>query len=369
VSELADIFRQAGPAYRERFGDRMLPSHLHAMWDIEHCRTPALGGHVLECDHCHRQDYAYHSCRNRHCPTCQTDRARRWLETQRQLLLPCPYWLATVTLPAQLRSLARSHQRTVYDLLIREAATALLDLAADPKWIGGRTAVLAVLHTWTRAMVYHPHVHLLFPAGGLSPDGTAWVKPKSRKYLLPDYVLADRFRTRMRRALEKAGLLQLVPREVSTIRWVADVSPVGSGDNALRYISRYLLRVAISNHRIERFDDGRVTFRWTDFQTRTIRRSTLDVDAFIARFLQHVLPSGFVKVRTYGLWASTCRPSLEAARSTLSNHPAVTPAARGRTEGSEERPASAHGEARLCPCCAIGHLRPIAVIPRMRAPP
>jgi hypothetical protein len=218
-------------------------------------------------------------------------------------------------------------------------------------------------------MVYHPHVHLLLPAGGLSPDGKAWIKAKNPKYLFPNYVLADRFWTRMRQALEKAGLLQLVPGKVRTIRWVADVSPVGSGDNALRYISRYLLRVAISNHRIERFEDDRVTFRWTDSQTRRIRRSTLDIHAFIARLLHHVLPSGFVKVRTYGLWASTCRPFLDAARSILSDHPAVAPAARVRSEDSKGQPASAHGDGRLSPCRATGHLRSIAVIPRMRAPP
>lgn len=369
MTKLADIFRQAGQAYRELFGDRMLPSHLKTMWDVEHCRTPALGGHVFECDRCYHLDYAYHSCRNRHCPTCQADRARLWLERQRQLLLPCQYWLATVTLPDQLRRLARSHQRTVYDILIREAASALLDLTADPKWIGGRTAILAVLHTWSRAMVFHPHVHLLFPAGGLSPDGEAWVKPKNPKYLLPNYVLADRFRTRMRKALKEAGLFHLVPGKVWTIGWVADVSPVGSGDNALRYISRYLLRVAISNHRIERFENDRVTFRWTDSQTGRIRRSTLDVHAFIARFLQHVLPSGFVKVRTYGLSSPACRPLLEAARSILTNHPAITPSANSSTQDKQEQPAPAPGERRLCPFCATGHMRPIAVIPRMRAPP
>ncbi|MDP1860388.1 MAG: transposase zinc-binding domain-containing protein, partial [Gemmatimonadaceae bacterium] len=183
--ELADIFRVAGPTYRAAHAGRMLPSHVQAMDDIVRCRTAALGGSVYRCDACGARDYAYHSCRNRHCPTCQADRAQDWLTGVRARMLPCDHYLLTFTLPQELRAVARAHQEAVYSALLREAAAAVQTLAADRDWVGGQVGMLAVLHTWTRTLDYHPHAHLLVTAGGLTRDGAGWVKPAHPRFLMP----------------------------------------------------------------------------------------------------------------------------------------------------------------------------------------
>ena len=259
MPRLADIVRRVGHSYLACFGDRVLPSHRQAIRDIGDCRTPDMGGHVEECDACDHRGYFYHSCRNRHCPTCQGDRVQRWINRHLRLLLPCPYYLITVTVPAQLRPVARSNQRTVYDILIRETARAVLDLCADPSWIGSRAAILAVLHTWSRALVFHPHVHLLVTAGGLALDGANWRKSTDPRFLLPGRVLQARLRTRIRAALRDAGLLPRVPSRVWS---VAQVKRLRCGEPALRYLARYLFRVAIADSSIEHADDHHVTFRY-----------------------------------------------------------------------------------------------------------
>ena len=192
--EVADIFREAGQAYRGRFAARMLPSHLRAMRDIERCRTAALGGHLRQCDDCGALQYSYHSCRNRHCPKCHGDQTRRRLEQQRARVLPCSYFLLTFTLPAQLRDLARAHQKVVYGILMRAAAQSLLKLTADLRYLGARPGIIAVLHTWTRAMLYHPHAHLLVTAGGLTGDGRIWRYPTRPEFLVPGHALSVIFR-------------------------------------------------------------------------------------------------------------------------------------------------------------------------------
>ena len=225
--EVAEIIRLHGAAYLVRFADRILPSHRRALRDLEACRTPALGGHVHQCDHCGRQVYAYHSCRNRHCPKCHRDQTDRWLTAQRARLLPCAYYLLTFTLPDALRPVARSHQKTMYGLLMKSAAAALLTLTRDPRYVGGRLGCLAVLHTWTRALLYHPHVHLLVTAGGLSADGTAWVAPKYENYLVPVHALSQVFRAKICAALNHAGLLDQVPRDIWTKPWVVHCQHAG----------------------------------------------------------------------------------------------------------------------------------------------
>jgi hypothetical protein len=203
MSAIADLFRQEGGAYRRRFGDRMLPSHLRALRDIEQCRTPALGGHLYLCDDCQHTEYAYHSCRNRHCPTCQGDRSQRWAEAQKKRFLTGDYFLLTFTVPESLRALARSHQREVYDLLLRCAAQSIQKLAQDPCHLGGQPGMIGVLHTWTRDLRYHPHAHFLVTAGGLTPDGLGWRMPKNPRFLLPGRMLSPIFRAKLRDALRK----------------------------------------------------------------------------------------------------------------------------------------------------------------------
>jgi hypothetical protein len=257
--ELADVLRDVGPAYLEAYGDRLLPSHRRAIRDLVACRTAALGGSLYSCEHCEHLEYSYHSCRNRHCPKCHYGATERWLEQVLARLLPCPYYLLTFTLPQELRTLARSHQRTLYALLLQEAAGALQQVAAEHRWVGGQLGSVAVVHTWSRSLAYHPHAHFLTTAGGLSEDQEAWIKPAHPRFLLPGYVLSEIFRARVRTALERADLKPLTPEELWQRRWVVHVQHAGDGVHALRYLSRYIHRVALTQHSIERYENGRVS--------------------------------------------------------------------------------------------------------------
>ena len=225
------------------------------MRDIEECRTAALGGHFQVCDHCFESRFTYHSCRNRHCPKCQGERTQRWLDAQRERLLPVPYYLVTFTLPAELRPVAHAQPSVLYAILMRAAAAALFKLTADPKFLGATPGMTAVLHTWTRAMLYHPHAHFLVTAGGLSPDGESWLSPKNPRFLVPGYALSAIFRAKVRDALEEAGLLGAVPEGLwsSTKKWVVHLKHAGTGHKVLDYLARYVFRIAITNSRIERF--------------------------------------------------------------------------------------------------------------------
>jgi hypothetical protein len=372
VLELADIFRESGPAYRQAHGPRLLPSHRRALRDIEACRTAALGGHLRACDRCGQQQYAYHSCRNRHCPKCHGDQTRRWLDHTRAQLLPCPYFLATFTLPAELRPLARSHQKVVYGLLMRAAAEALLKLTADPDYLGARPGLLAVLHTWTRAMAYHPHVHILVTAGGWhAGDVPAWIPSKRPDFLVPGRALSILFRAKLRDALRHAGLAEHVPPEAWHKDWVVHLQHAGSGEKVLEYLARYVFRIALVNSRLERFENGQVTFRYRDGRSGKTKHCTLEAPAFIARFLQHVLPHGFSKVRHYGLFSPSRKPLLERAREKLGASsvtdlpPAPVPVS---APDITVDPASADHRSR-CPSCGAGVMHVIATLPRSRPPP
>ena len=383
---LADIIRTAGPAYAQAHAGRMLPSHRRAMHDIVGCRTAALGGSLYRCDDCGALEYAYHSCRNRHCPTCQQDRAQDWLKRLRARLLPCDHFLLTFTLPSELRAVARSHQELVYAMLLRDAAAAVHTLAADRTWVGGTLGILAVLHTWSRTMEYHPHAHLLVTAGGLSPDGTAWVQPAHPRFLMPGYALSTIFRAKMRDAVARAGLSGDVDPRVWKKAWTVNVQPIGRGDHAAHYLSRYVYHVALTNHRLERVADNRVTFRYTHARTHETRRMTLPVHTFLARFLQHVLPRGFAKIRYYGLLSPTSRTDLERARAILALHtpPALPAGAAGHDTGTTTPDASggplelvgvavavivALPAARACAMCGRGQRHIVERYRRSRAPP
>lgn len=371
--ELADIFRSAAPAYRDAFGARMLPSHQRALEDITACRTPALGGSLYSCAECEALDYRYHSCRNRHCPKCQDDRARTWLNQVCARLLPCDHYFLTFTLPSELRPLARAHQNCIYDILLRESAATVQTLAADPAWVGATPGILAVLHTWARTLDYHPHVHLLVTAGGLCADGTAWIKPAHPRFLMPGYMISQIFRAKLHDALTRAGLgLELDPA-LWQRDWTVHVQQIGRGQHAVRYLSRYVYRVALSNSSLERFENGQVTFRYTDAKTHETRRLTLPVFAFIARFLQHVLPRGFTKVRSYGLLSPSCRMQLDQARLLLDLHAAATrtagPVAGARTSAALDPMPQASPQTLCCPVCRKGVMQFVRRFSRSRAPP
>jgi hypothetical protein len=365
--EVADVVRRFGAAVRAHLGTRLLPSQARALRDLEACRTAACGGQLTQCTACGRQVYRYHSCRNRHCPKCGGDQTARWLERHQSRLLPCPHYLITVTLPHPLRALAFNHQRLVYGALMRCAVAALQALAADPRFVGAPLGCIAVLHTWTRALLYHPHVHLIVTAGGLSADRTQWITPKHPAFLVPVQALSVIVRAKMCAALKRAGLLGEVSPAVWTTPWVVHAQPAGDGARVLDYLARYLFRVAISNSRLEQINDTQVTFRYRDNQTQAIRRATLTGVDFLHRFLQHVLPRRCAKVRYYGLWSPTRRSDLEAARRLLQPSlapapPIVLPATPMPTPTPVALPP--------CPLCHTGTLILVAVLrPPRRVPP
>jgi hypothetical protein len=313
--ELAEIFRQHGTAYRQKYSRRILPSHYQAMRAIEQCRTEALGGHVYQCPDCGEEQYSYHSCRNRHCPKCQNNAAQEWLEKQSDLLLPAAYFLLTFTLPDGLRRFARSNQKLFYNLLFHTSAAATQKLAQDPRFIGGQPGMIGVLHTWGRTLTYHPHVHYLVPAGGVDKDGN-WL-PARKSFLLPVKALSKIFRAKFREALRKSSCYEEIPAQVWQQPWVVHSKAVGDGCSALKYLAPYIFRVAISNNRIVKISSTHVTFRYRSTKTGETKTCTISAEEFIRRFLQHVLPKGFVKVRYYGFFSPGLRARLASLRSQL----------------------------------------------------
>jgi hypothetical protein len=316
MTTLGEIVRQYGTAYRALYDNQMLPSQHAALLSIEQCRTEALGGHVYTCSACGTRRYSYHSCRNRHCPTCQHDAAQSWLESQQELLLPVPYFLVTFTLPSELRDVAYHHQRIVYNLLFRASAGALMELARDPRFLGAQIGLVGVLQTWTRDLRYHPHIHYLVPGGGLAGDGRTWLTAKA-DFLLHVKPLAALFRAKLRAALRQTALWNEIPATVWQQPWVVDCRSVGTARAALKYLAPYIFRVALSNNRIVKVADEQVTFRYTSGESGQTVYCTLPIQEFLRRFLQHILPKGFVKVRYYGLFRLGMRRSLSRLRSQL----------------------------------------------------
>jgi len=354
--ELAHILRRHGPDYRAQH--QLLPSQSKVLEDLVRCRTEACGGHLYQCDRCAHQHYSYHSCGNRHCPKCHGQQTQRWLEEHREQLLPCAYYLLTFTLPSGLRALAYAHQKAIYALLLSSAAAALQKLAWDPRYVGGQLAMLALLHTWTRALLDHPHAHLLVSAGGLSADGRQWVHPKNPAFLVPCFALSKIFRGKFKAGLKKLGLLHELPAALWQQQWVVHCQHAGSGGKVLDYLGRYVFRIAISNSRLERFEHGQVTFRYRDNKTQKLQHLTLRAHEFIRRFLRHVLPKGFVKVRSYGLWSARSGDKLEKARALLAppQAPSAPPANPTTQLPCATAPSAAPPPPLLCPQCKTGHL-------------
>ena len=370
MTTLGEIVRRYGAQYRVHYGDQMLPSQQAALTAIEACRTAALGGQVFTCTDCGTVRYRYHSCRNRHCPTCQQDAAQSWLEQQHDLLLPLPYFLVTFTLPAELRALAYSHQRQVYSLFFRATAAALQQLAADPRFVGGQLGMLGVLQTWTRDLRYHPHIHYLIPAIGLASDGR-FCRPRNGAFLVPVHALAVLFRAKLRAALRQTGYTAEIPAAVWSKPWVVDCRAVGSGAAALKYLAPYIFRVALSNNRIVRVANDRVTFRYVDGATHQPKTCTLPALTFLHRFLHHVLPRGFVKVRYYGLFSRRHRPLLAQLRAQLALVEAGSSggAGEGRSAAGAVVPTRVRPAVEHCPVCGQGMRASVLVPQRSRGPP
>ena len=317
---LAEIFRRYGPAYRTQFGARLLPSHLAAMRAIERCRTPALGGHLYRCPACGESRYSYHSCRNRHCPRCQHQATQQWLTRQQALLLPVPYFMLTFTLPAPrglpFREVARRHQKLLYHRLFQASAAATQQLAQDPRFVGGEIGMVGVLQTWTRDLFYHPHIHYLVPGGGLAADGQSWCATRHH-FLVPVRALSRLFRAKLRDSLRKTHVYADISPAVWQQEWVVHCQPVGDGQGAFKYLAPYIFRVAIANKRILQVANDQVTFVYRDGDQGKRQTATLGVTEFIRRFLEHVLPKGFCKVRYYGFFSPAKRHRLQQVRRLL----------------------------------------------------
>lgn len=325
---LAQLLRRHWPDYQRQFGSQLLPSHRRAVQAILKCRTAALGGQVYRCQNCQREHYVYHSCNHRACPQCGTAKAGQWLEAQKAKLLPVPYYLITFTVPEALRSWLRSHQRVGYSALLQQSAATLQDVAQRDKYLGGALGFLSVLHTWGRQLQYHPHVHCVVPAGGLRADGLRWCRPKSANFFLPQKVLAARFRSRLKSALHGQADAHQIPAALWRQNWVVDVQPAGSGLHALKYLAAYVYRTALGSQRILQDQDHQITFAYQDSEHHQWHTLSLQPQEFLRRFLQHVLPSGFQRVRHYGFLSPAARAKRQRIRSLLDyKAPALVPPA------------------------------------------
>jgi Putative transposase/Transposase zinc-binding domain len=361
--EIADVFRQHGQEFLNRWGDVLSPEQRKAFRDIGVCRTAALGAQVQQCDHCGHQEIAYRSCRNRHCPKCHGRTRDEWLRDRAAEILPVPYCHVIFTLPRELAPLALQNPRVVYGILFRAVAESLLEMAADPKRLGARIGFLAVLHSWTQRLEHHPHVHCVVPAGGLSLDGQRWISPRKQKFFLPVKPLGHLFRGKFlaylseafsAREVEFSGRIRELADPVRFAEFVSTLShwewvvyakpPFGGPQQVLRYLARYTHRIAISNGRLLKLENGRVHFHWRDSQDHNqIKETSLEAVEFIRRFLLHVLPGGFVKIRHFGFLSNRNRKKLvqrcrkllpPSTTETITIEPHLPP----------------------CPVCKVGHL-------------
>jgi len=379
------------PAYLERFGAAMPTRQRQVLQRLLACRTPALGGALYYCPDCDHRHFSYHSCNDRHCPQCGGQDAQQWLQQNATLLLPVHYFLVTFTVPEGLRRWIRSHPQTGYDLLLAASSQALQDLAQNPKRLGASLGLLGVLHTWTRTLEYHPHVHYLAPGGGLSLDQRQWVQTRPQ-FLLPVKALSDRCRNLFRQALQKQmpEALADLPAQVWKQRWVVHSAAVGSGQNALRYLSRYVFKTATGNRQLQLLPNGKLRWPFRHSGTGGWRHIELEPFEFIRRFLQHVLPPSFHRVRRFGWLHPAGRTRFKRVRGLLKISPLLSateraawqvPAAAGSLTGSApasppQRPKPA---ALCCPHCGqpllqVGQWPPqrngaIAAVQRTTRPP
>jgi hypothetical protein len=384
--EVADIFRCHGAAWRRANAGHVSLGQLKVMSAIERCRTAALGGHVERCEKCAHTQIAYNSCRNRHCPKCQAAAANEWLAEREAELLPVPYYHVVFTLPAAIGDIAYHNKAVVYDMLFKAAAETLVTIAADPKHLGARIGLTAVLHTWGSALTHHPHVHMIVPGGGVSLDGERWVACRPG-FFLPVRVLSRLFRRLFLERLVAAhgdGRLQffgdrahLAERDafaehlapLRKAEWVVYAKrPFGGPEAVLAYLARYTHRVAIANSRLIALDDAGVTFRWKDYRAKgreRLKLMTLAIDEFIRRFLIHVLPDGFHRIRHYGLFASGARAENIARARQLLN--VTTNSAELRDGSGTDDDAPTTTIAPSCPCCG-GRMIVIESFERGEAP-
>lgn len=384
--EVADVFRRYGEAFRQRHGASLSTAQRRAMTAIELCRTAILGGHVEQCNNCDHQRISYNSCRNRSCPKCQSLARAEWLEKRRAELLNVPYFHIVFTIPELAAAVAYQNKEQVYDILFRTASETLQTIAADPKHLGAEIGFFSVLHTWGSAITHHPHLHIVVAGGGLSSDGTHWIACRPN-FFLPVKVLSRLFRRLFLQALEQAfdtGQLQffstLKPLQtrrtflrylapLRDVEWVVySKAPFDGPEQVLRYLSRYTHRVAISNDRLLDFDDGRVSFSWKDYRDNNQRKTmTLAAEEFMRRFLMHVLPKGFQRIRHYGFLANCCRGRKLALCRQLLRMPLDEPGCHLKKDYRQRYEELTGRSLTQCPVCQQGKMFVIEVLPATRS--
>jgi hypothetical protein len=321
-----DLLVRQGPEYLQRFGSSMPARQREVLERILRCRTPALGGQLFACPDCGAHHFRYHSCNDRHCPLCGQTDADEWLARQEsRLLLPTPYFLVTFTLPEPLRKWMRSEPKAGYDLLFQTSAQALQDLAGHPKRLGASLGMLGILHTWSRTLIYHPHIHYLVPGGGLSLDQRHWV-PAKETFLLPVFPLSDHFRHLFYQALQQRHPDELRgwPGKMWKQRWVVHSQPAGSGREALAYLSHYIFKTATANRPVQQLPDGRVRWPYRESETGQMADQDLMPDELLRRFLQHVLPCGYHRVRFFGWFHPASRKKLNRVRALFQQSPLLS---------------------------------------------
>jgi hypothetical protein len=376
---LGDVIRRFGPALLEQRGAALTPAQHAVLSTLGRCHTAALGGHLYRCDTCGAEHAAYNSCGNRHCPSCLGHKSAKWLADREAELLPVPYFHVVFTVPAEVAALALGNKKVVYAILFRAASETLLEVAANPEHLGADIGFLAILHTWTQTLLYHPHIHCIVPGGGLSPDGSRWVKSRD-DFFLHVHVLSSLYRGKFLAYLAeaaRAGSLQFAGATASLATpagfdaflheqrskdWVVHAKPpFGSPEQVLKYLARYTHRVAISDRRILDIQDAGVTFRYRDNARGGQQVMTLGGVEFLRRFLLHVLPDGFVRIRYFGLLANRCRAeNLKRCRELLAAEPGAATVPTPTAPSSAPTPEQDDRD--RCPYCGVGRLRYVGTL-------
>jgi len=371
--EVADIFRRYGAAYRETYGASLCSAQRRVISAIELCRTAALGGHVERCDRCDHQRICYNSCRDRHCPKCQSLARAQWLEDRRSELLDTQYFHVVFTVPQPIAAIALQNKESVYNILFRAAAETLRTIAADPKHLGAQIGFFTVLHTWGQSLFHHPHLHCVVPGGGISPDGTRWISCRPN-FFLPVSVLARLFRRLFLDYLQQAfnasdlqffSSLEPLRTRSTFLRHLAPIQkkdwvvyakrPFAGPEEVLKYVARYTHRIAIANNRLLNINDGKVQFRWRDYRDGNRHKTmTLGADEFIRRFLLHVLPDGFQRIRYFGFLANRYRAERLALCRQLMQMPPPTATHEANMDYRDRYEALTGISLRTCPLCRRG---------------
>jgi hypothetical protein len=361
MGAINDIFTTFGPEYLDRYGDSMPDNHKKAIRDIVSCRTETQGLAVYQCLECNTLHMVYKSCGNRHCPSCQYHKSRQWLEKQKQRQLPSHHFMITFTVPQEIRDFIRGNQRVCYSAMFKASSDSIKKLAKDPKFIGGDlVGFFGVLHTWGRLQQYHPHIHYIAPGGAVS-DGK-WL-PSRVDFFLPVHALSKICKAKFKDEMDKAGLLDKIPESVWEKDWNVNSQAVPTQEHCIEYLAPYVFRVAISNSRIVKVEDRRIFFRYRKKGARRMRTTSLDVMEFMHRFLQHVLPSGFMKVRYYGFLHPGCSISLDEIADMIREACGLTIADTEDAEAPSSVPTTP-----VCPVCGGTMVCKAIILPYMILP-